>query len=1017
MRGKDAWEARVTHGICTTKWNWLVAGVGAALFSLRVSLEATSPHPLRGVAFALLCTAIAYAGRAAPQSWRPLWVCWLYVAWPQSSPSLAFSVGFLALVGLLIQNLKGRQYPILVIDGLVFLAALAIYVSTLAPTILPADSGEFQIVGPLLGVAHPPGYALFTVLAKLFSLLPFGQIPWRLNLMGAVIGSLTLTVVSRTARKIAGSPWAGIAAAGALGVSTTFWAQSTTINIRALTVLFTVLSCHFLIGFILAPVGSKQGVQALNGLAVSFGLGVSHHASLAFFVPVFGLPILWHDPGLVKRLRVWSRCLLVSLLPFLANVYIVVRAITGASFGTDELVDAGRVIDHLLGRGFGGDMFAFLRLDRVLWERFLVVGNILHFQFGGPLLVISAVGFAWLAWQRRRIAALLGGMLAVMVFVVATYRAPQSVEYLMPAYVPLVLGVGSAVALATELSSRLGAQGRFPAWQEPAAQPPNYPATQLVDSLLIAAILLPIFSLGHAHLPSYVQLHNDRSAREYAESVLLHAPQNAHILSNWHWYTPLLYLQLVEGKRADVEVTYVYPQGATDMPQAWALRIVRELESSDRPLIVTDYYHTYGDLPYRFAPLGEAFLVHAGPSWDVPADLERIDADFAEHRQQQDGIHPPKIRILGYRIDPHDAVHPGDWVTVDLFWQPLVRLTRGYSFFVHLIGANNVPLGQRDRRHDAASTYQPGQVLADRYEVPVFLTAAPATYTLTAGVYFVDDGSWQRLTTGDGSDPVPLATLSVVPSPLPPVTLRPLYTPFVDGPTLVGVDYDDTLPEQRRVYLHWLACDQAVVARLYAGGRLIAQVQVPGGAGNGYVTTVLDVPPGADGLGVDVLRIDDQATLPSRSAWGIARTGVVRLPRTQPRHHYLPFGGKVALVGVSAGNAWHGGDRARVAVRFLGLRSIVHDYVVSVGVRGGEVTAINSDGVPALGAIPTFKWVRGSQVTDVHLIEIPADASDKVELTLGLYDAFTTHALPPLDERVARLGRASVLLKWVSIRQ
>jgi hypothetical protein len=39
----------------------------------------------------------------------------------------------------------------------------------------------------------------------------------------------------------------------------------------------------------------------------------------------------------------------------------------------------------------------------------------------------------------------------------------------------------------------------------------------------------------------------------------------------------------------------------------------------------------------------------------------------------------------------------------------------------------------------------------------------------------------------------------------------------------------------------------------------------------------------------------------------------------------------------------------------------------------------------------------------------------QVEVSVGVYDAFTTAALPPLDERIARLGRAGVRLGQVPV--
>jgi hypothetical protein len=1045
MVGKPGTVDRLRYGWARASgWGWLYVGIGAALFALRVSLEATPPNLAWGIGAAAICLFGAWVNRITVRLYlEPLALLWIYVIWPTAWPEMALGVGFVGAMGVLVHDfpLRGRAERtlpssvdrFLLWDGLVFAGALALYLSTLAPDLLPADSGEFQIVGPLLGVAHPPGYPLFTLLAKGFALIPLGTVPWRLNAMGAVTGALTLVVVARTARRVstcirrgalpAADAWSGIAAAGALGLSTTFWAQSTTINIRMLSTLFVALCIATLVRFLLAPVASSESVRAITGLAASFGLAIAHTAWPAFFAPVFGLAILWRDPAFIRRPRYWPRYLAAFALPFLGHLYIVIRAITGAPFGTEELVHAGRVIDHLLGRGFGGDMFAFLRLDRLLWERTLVIGNILHFQFGIPLLIIALAGLLWLARKRAPVAFLLGGVLATMAFIVATYRAPQSVEYLMPAYLPIALSIGAAVALAVPLGQRSGSAGEL----QTASTVQSH--AQLPNSLLAAVLLLPIVFLGRAHLPSYWALHQDRSTRAYAESVLLHAPPNAHILSNWHWYTPLRYLQLVEEQRPDVLVTYVYPQGATAMPQAWPQRIDHELRISERPLIVTNFYPTYGSLPYRFQPLGEAFRVRPGPSWEPPDHLEPIEADL--HIDGRAIIH-----LIGYRVYHEGALHPGDEVTVDLVWQPLAHLERPYAFFVHLVGADGTPLGQRDIRHDRALDYEPGEVLIDRYRFPVYLDAAPGTYTLIAGAYLpFDDGSWKRLITQQGQDTLRLAEIAVAPSETPPVTLHPMSAAFraadSSGPTLMGVDYDDTLPDQRRVYLHWQAGDSPALAQLYADETLISQEEVPAWSSldpyahrdarstedarttraKRYLTTALDVPSGTRGLRI-VLRQGTEP-LPARGAWGIPRATSQPLPDPgsgTPR--YVAFGGKLALIGVRTGG-WTTRDHGRIALCFLALRPIVRDYIISVGVLGSAVTDAPSDGVPAIGAIPTFKWIRSSLVNDVHLIYV--QGGGEAELTLGVYDAFTTTALPPLDERIARQGRAGVHLEWVSI--
>ena len=74
--------------------------------------------------------------------------------------------------------------------------SLAAYVRTLAPSVLPADSGEFQLAAPLLGVAHPTGYPLFLLAGWLFShLAPVGDPAFRISLLSALFSAATVGVV------------------------------------------------------------------------------------------------------------------------------------------------------------------------------------------------------------------------------------------------------------------------------------------------------------------------------------------------------------------------------------------------------------------------------------------------------------------------------------------------------------------------------------------------------------------------------------------------------------------------------------------------------------------------------------------------------------------------------------------------------------------------------------------------------------------------------------------------------
>ena len=70
---------------------------------------------------------------------------------------------------------------------LISCSALVVYIQTLSPTIDFIDSGELAAVTYTLGIAHPTGYPLFTLVGHIFSHLPLGlRVIYQMNLMSAI---------------------------------------------------------------------------------------------------------------------------------------------------------------------------------------------------------------------------------------------------------------------------------------------------------------------------------------------------------------------------------------------------------------------------------------------------------------------------------------------------------------------------------------------------------------------------------------------------------------------------------------------------------------------------------------------------------------------------------------------------------------------------------------------------------------------------------------------------------------
>ena len=82
-----------------------------------------------------------------------------------------------------------KKYP-LVFSLLILAFALFIYIRTIPPTVWFIDSGELAAVCTTLGIAHPTGYPLFTIVGHLFTNIPIGSEAYRMNLMCGIFCAL-----------------------------------------------------------------------------------------------------------------------------------------------------------------------------------------------------------------------------------------------------------------------------------------------------------------------------------------------------------------------------------------------------------------------------------------------------------------------------------------------------------------------------------------------------------------------------------------------------------------------------------------------------------------------------------------------------------------------------------------------------------------------------------------------------------------------------------------------------------
>ena len=149
--------------------------------------------------------------------------------------------------------------------------SLALYVRTLAPSLLYGDIAEFQTLSYTLGMTHASGYPTQIIFGKLFTFLPFGDIAYRVNLMSAAFGALAVANVYLIVWVLGGWRMAALVASTALATSVFFWRR--TIIAESYAPASGMLSVVWL-SVLLWRRTDRWGWLFLAGLAGGLSLGI-----------------------------------------------------------------------------------------------------------------------------------------------------------------------------------------------------------------------------------------------------------------------------------------------------------------------------------------------------------------------------------------------------------------------------------------------------------------------------------------------------------------------------------------------------------------------------------------------------------------------------------------------------------------------------------------------------------------------------------------------------------------------
>ncbi|MEA2574819.1 MAG: hypothetical protein QOH93_2117 [Chloroflexia bacterium] len=451
-----------------------------------------------------------------------------------------------------VENGLLRYLPYM-LGGLLVLFAGGLYVRTLAPSVMPGDYAEFQFSAAILGVPHPTGYPLYILLGKLFTLLPFGDVAYRVNFSSAAYMAVAVGLLYAIAvrlLRLAGMSrlwWCAVVGAALFAVAPTVWSMSLVARSYALNAL--------LVGSVVFCLVSWRNTGRTGWFYASctfIGLSMVHHGTTYLLLPAYGVYLLLTEVERRRRgdRRPWLRRMLGVVafgLGFSPMLFLVYRFVFGSPYYWGNpttwkdffsLITGGPFQNQVM--GFGTDLET--QLGRVGFGISELSGQ--YTPVGIVLGLVGLVALCRLRWAEAGLLTLmlLGNFLFAMNYSLVGYL------YFIPTY--LIWGVFMSFG-AGWLLYVLVYSGRR-----------RQPAVLVrVTSAAVALVLVAgVTGLIGTRFQS-LDLSGQTQVRDQILAMLNAAAPNASLYLDWEELSAIRFYRLVYGMRTDLALHSGDPEG------------------------------------------------------------------------------------------------------------------------------------------------------------------------------------------------------------------------------------------------------------------------------------------------------------------------------------------------------------------------------------------------------------------------------------------------------------------------
>ncbi len=670
-----------------------------------------------------------------------------------------------------------RYWPDILIACAIFVICLAVYNSTLTPSLSykSPDGNELATVCYILGLAHSTGYPLYTWLGKLFTFIPIGDVAHRVNLMSATLGAAGVALLYAILRLLTlnfglwtsdvghrtSSRLASACAAFLFAFSLTFWSQTGIAEVYAPNIFMMTLTVLILLWWAWVeerdrksrPEGqpwwraflpSWKSLPLLFGFGLCFGLSQGTHLSNLGFAPAFALFILLVSWRTAFSPVAWFSAgsgFFLGLLQFLWLPY-------KASTLTDRVMRANApttlrgIYAYTMG-AFPQFRFAFPLV--AIPDRVVIYLDLLCQQFGLWGIGLGVLGMWVLLFLKPKRFFLVVGMYLVHVWFFIQYRVFDLDVFFIPAHLLYAIFIGCGVCWLIEGLFRLVGERRV--------------LRVALTATLVVLLALPVVGELRANWKTNDYSH-DTAINDFYETVFDLLPQGAALLGRSGVFGyDMFYYRLVYDVQPDVVMPHL--PHANPRPRDLAGREVYttiRLDGSQaghgpwalpRDLVSADAWH----VPVLF---GSAGKLGFGPGirplvlyhvTDEAPELVVADPD----PQVEVGEEAAGWELVGYDLE-NGEVRAGDTLHLTLYWRatgPSQRvlvstLLEGISLETHEPGMGNL------QRYVQEFHPRRDGVLVEDYRVVVPSTTEAGAAALAVGVGFPfrlpgGEGEWETV--------------------------------------------------------------------------------------------------------------------------------------------------------------------------------------------------------------------------------------------------------------------------------